>query len=111
MNEVRPGSTRTSYPGRTGTSRRWDLKQKVLLITPQPCPLRLPVPIHQPLHVSADARQGAGGFVLWVEADQDSCYHLRTKPAARAQRFTIAPKAPSLRSQKRRRTFCAVCSA
>jgi hypothetical protein len=33
------------------------------------------------------------------------------QPAARAQRFTIAPRPTSLRSQKEDEPFCAVCSA
>jgi hypothetical protein len=67
------GSTRTSYPG------QWDLQDGSM--GPQAegssgsrrnRALRLPVPIHQRHSVSADTRQGAGGFVLWLEADQDS---------------------------------------
>jgi hypothetical protein len=111
MAEVRPGLDDLVPPTSRRSSRRWDLKQKVLWRAT--VPLRLPVPVHQPLHVSADARQGAGGLFYGWKADSRQLFTICVQPAARAQSATIAPRPPSLRSQRETEDepFCAVCSA
>jgi hypothetical protein len=90
---VRPGLDEDLVPGHTLFKTVWDLKQKVLL-DHATVPLTSASPNPPTFSCQRDARQGAGGFVLWVESrPEDSSLPRVHQPAARAQRFTIAPKA------------------
>jgi ribonucleoside-diphosphate reductase alpha chain len=93
----------------------WDLKQKVLLAharnrSPYVCQSQ-----STNLFMEAPTRGKVQAALLygWKAGLKTSIYYLRTKPAARAQRFTIAPKAPvaQVADEMEDEPFCAVCSA
>lgn len=87
----------------------WDLKQKVLLAharnrAPYVCQSQ-----STNLFMAAPTRGKVQAAMLygWKAGLKTGCYYLRSKPAARAQRFTIAPTAPVREEDP----VCAVCSA
>lgn len=87
----------------------WDLKQKVLIDHARNRAAFVDQSQSMNLFMAAPTRKKVQNALMygWRSGLKTCLYYLRTKPAARAQRFTIEPSAPVREEDP----VCAVCSA